>query len=192
MGKSFLLNNMAFNIKEKYKNHWIILVNLNQYSAFLNKHPNSFFKDQSSVISFLGREVLKIENDSEFKLLSDALLRTGKCQVLFDGIDEIAPLYTEKVIDMLKTCMKMNIRRIFISTRKEFEEKLQDLTQKIHYCLTKFDESDQKTYLINYWRAKIEDLEGGRSPDQVNFNIILLWDIVGNFDRGVRFWHHFL
>jgi hypothetical protein len=152
MGKSFLLNNMAFKIKEQYKDHWIVLVNLNQHSKYF-KSCNIAFNNDEAVISFLGNEVLKLKNDSEVKIFSHACNVSGKVQVLLDGVDEIAPHYTDAVTDMLKRLMKMNIARIIISTRIELENSLENLTEKIHHCLSKFSENDQKTYLLNFWKT---------------------------------------
>ena len=70
--------------------------------------------------------------------------------ILFDGLDEISPLYKEVVLDIVDDLKLMNAK-IVITTRPHLKEELESHYGVISYQMTKFDYENQKNYLMKYW-----------------------------------------
>ncbi|PSN51182.1 hypothetical protein C0J52_06044 [Blattella germanica] len=107
MGKSEELKSLATKLKVLDESTWVVRVALNDCTEDLSK-------DQIDV-----RELLhKAANISEFaKELFDYQLETGgNIIVLFDGLDEINPDYTEKVNSMIEY-LTQKVRKIWLTSR---------------------------------------------------------------------------
>jgi hypothetical protein len=79
--------------------------------------------------------------------------------VLIDGVDEVSPLYTKLVVQILRLLIKTNIKKIWVTSRnsmKGFPEK----EFKCHsYSLVPFTETDQKCFLVKFWKEEFPDVK---------------------------------
>jgi hypothetical protein len=155
-GKSSFFNNMAENLKEIYPSHFICNIALNSFTESFENEVYNNFADIDSVISFLMLDVLQLENDFQKKIFREACLKTGKVQVLLDGLDEIAPYYEALGFNLLHTLSKMNLHRFYVSTRPELGRKLENEFKQLRYELMSFSETDQKSYLVKFWLKNSE------------------------------------
>jgi hypothetical protein len=151
MGKTYLLNHLAESFKEKYQDHWIINVTLNEHTNYFNENK---ITDDESVIRFLTT-VLKISpNDLEIDIFRESILRSGKVVIIIDGFDEIASDYGQLVLKLLETILTLPVKKVIISTRPEMEDTLENKFNQFGLSLLPFQENEQRDLLTKYWNKK--------------------------------------
>jgi hypothetical protein len=103
MGKSTVLTHLSKRITEKFPAHWLVRVDLNNYTDLLEVEKGSKM-DKGWVLDFISKKVLKLESDLENELFKKSFEgnETSKLVVMLDGFDEISPHYQETVIDTLQ------------------------------------------------------------------------------------------
>jgi ankyrin repeat protein len=76
--------------------------------------------------------------------------------VLFDGFDEISPMYKEIVIDLLQALKNSAVKQLWVTTRPHMRVTLEDKLQQFSYTLEPFSEENQIAFLTKFWQQKIE------------------------------------
>jgi hypothetical protein len=76
-----------------------------------------------------------------------------------DGLDEIAPNYTDPVLQLMKTLQNLPIKKVIISTRPELGEKLESKFNKERFNLLPFTRKEQEIFLVNCWKNTSETTE---------------------------------
>jgi ankyrin repeat protein len=164
MGKTTLLTHLAAGTKELDPSMWIVRVDLNDHTNFLNKIKIGKTElEIESVAKFLREEVLLlgkgVASKLEEHLFEDSLKRRGNVIIIFDGYDEISPSYAEIVSIMLKKLQKVNAGKLYVTSRPVGREILEGDLSTVAFTLQPFREPDQRTFLQHVWKNRIPDID---------------------------------
>jgi len=80
---------------------------------------------------------------------------------MFDGFDEISPTYKNIVINLLQA-LKNYIKQLWITTRPNMREELEDNLEQFSYNLEPFSRQDQINFLTKYWMYKLNIPDSAR------------------------------
>jgi hypothetical protein len=150
MGKTSLLNHLAEEMKELYPEHWIINIALNDHSKYF---ADNFFQNSESIADFLLKDFLKLGDPFAEQLFRESLLNEGNVQIILDGLDEIAPNYTEPVMNLIGNLIKLPIEKVIVSTRPELGDRLEREFQRVRCEILPFTRAEQETFLITFWKG---------------------------------------
>ncbi len=70
-----------------------------------------------------------------------------------DGLDEIAPNYTEPVMNLMRNLIKLPIKKVIVSTRPELGDRLEREFQKVRCEILPFTRDEQETFLVTFWKG---------------------------------------
>jgi hypothetical protein len=156
MGKTSLLNHLAENIKNSYTDHWIINIALNNHTKYFEQNLSPTPK---SIADFILQDFLKLESSFAELLFRESFLKIGNVQIILDGLDEIAPIYTDAVMNLMKTLQSLRIRKIIISTRPELGDRLETEFNKKRFEILPFTRKEQETFLMSSWKGNSKNSE---------------------------------
>jgi hypothetical protein len=160
MGKSSLFCKLAEDLKKTRQDYWIYKFDLNDHSEALDELTKIQMRSPAEAVQFIGEKILKLKSDFEKNHFNGSCTGTGKVILLFDGVDEIFSSYGEEVVELMKLLAQTKIKKIFISTRPECCERLENEFLQIKHSLQPFSESDQKKYFLDSLKKgeKFKDL----------------------------------
>ncbi|CAA3033361.1 Hypothetical predicted protein, partial [Olea europaea subsp. europaea] len=95
----------------------------------------------------------------EKSLFKEALLHDGNVQIILDGMDEIAPNYTNAVLNLMKSINLLPVKKIFVSTRPELGGILEKEFNKEKFQIHPFSREEQETLLVNVWKQSCGNVE---------------------------------
>lgn len=171
-GKSALLTSLAIKIKNQTViPPWIVRIDLNKY-IMVNSQPslnninfdaNTTANCLRSAISFVSSIAVPNEKNLFERKLFEVGMQHHKTDdsqtevyprlvILFDGFDEINPVFNTKTTNMIKALLKTHIAQIFISTRNSEKTHLENEFSSPSFTLGALSESDQITFLARFWR----------------------------------------
>jgi hypothetical protein len=78
--------------------------------------------------------------------------------VLIDGVDEVSPLYTEQVVQILRLLIQTKTKKIWVTSRSSKKGFPEQEFQCNSYSLVPFTETDQKCFLVKFWKEKFPDV----------------------------------
>jgi hypothetical protein len=149
MGKSYFLNKVAQRLKQKYQSDWVLFLKLNDLTDKLSKV--SFDKaDSEEWIKFFSKSIMGYTEDSFESVVFKQSFLHEKCHVVVDGFDEICPDYKEKVMDFIKALLNTNLKSLYVSTRPQMKEYLENCLNVFAFEFKPFDEEDQIKFLTQY------------------------------------------
>jgi hypothetical protein len=148
-GKSTMLTSLSNILKKKRTESWIIRIDLKEKTKQFDKIQK--FGDLKQSIEFLTK-MLKSDLPLAEKLFKQALesdkySKFVKIVLFFDGFDEICPDYEQVVISLFKNLKKTNAK-MFITTRNNLKDKLEDELESLAYELVPFTEDEQSELLV--------------------------------------------
>jgi hypothetical protein len=158
MGKSTVLNQLAQKLKKKIENHWVVKVDLNDFTSEFDEVKSEELKSPKEAIEFLGNKILKLSSAFEKELFRQSCMETGNVILLFDGYDEVASYYKDEVTQLIKSLLETSIGKVFIASRPEWAEYLETTFLQIKYSLMPFEKEDQEKYLLSFMMQKIENV----------------------------------
>jgi len=165
MGKSTLLTHLAKRIKQKFPAHWLVRIDLNDYTEHLKAQKGKNM-DKETLLEFLSKKVLKLESHLEKGLFKNSFEENAvnKVVVMVDGFDEISPIYKETVIDMLQVLKQISLEQLWVTTRPHLREELEDNLQQLSYTLQPFSDVEQVEFLRKFWlqNSNIENMDENR------------------------------
>lgn len=180
MGKSTLLTSMARRIKglddpekSRINNSWIVRINLNEYTNekwSLNLNRINFEEHETEVaIDFVTKMAIPHEvtdtNDTitQRKLFKLSLLnynyiddkfklKKPKIIIMFDGFDEISPIYRQHITSLIKVLKYSEVAQIWITTRPHEKDYLEQELGTPAYILNQLSRSDRIDFLSRFWK----------------------------------------
>jgi hypothetical protein len=155
MGKSTVLNQLAQKLKKKYANHWVIKVDLNDYTNELDEVSSDELKTCKEAIEFLSNKILKLSSVFEKDLFRHSCETDGEVVLLFDGFDEVASFYQEQVTHLIRSLLKTSVGKIFIASRPECAVYLEKEFLQIRHSLQPFSKENQESYLFKFMKEKV-------------------------------------
>jgi len=152
MGKTTVLTYLSKRIKEDNPAHWLVRINLNDYTEVLMEMQRGKM-DKGWVLEFVSKEVLKLESHLEKELFKKSFEgnEISKVVIMVDGFDEISPKYKQTVIDMLQVLKHTSLEQLWVTTRPHLKEELEDSLQQLSYTLQPFSEVEQVEFLKKFW-----------------------------------------
>jgi predicted NACHT family NTPase len=161
LGKSTLLTHLAQQTRETHPYMWVVRVNINNYTRILNELQKNGC-DEKGVIKLLTKAAQIKKSDGIVlaeQLFNYTYNSTGNMAVLIDGVDEVSPRYTEKVIQVLKILSKTKMKRIWVASRNSVRDRLEAELQCQSYSLVPFSEENQKNFLVKFWKETCPEIE---------------------------------
>lgn len=152
MGKSTVLTKLATIVKKKNPHHWMIRIDLNDYTTILR----NLLMDHRETISTM--ELLNCRKETELTnhLEKFVFYMNKKVVLMLDGVDEINPDYTRLIISLLTQCKQApNFDKIFITTRPHLIRELKDIFKAEPFVLQPIMEKHQVDFLANYWISSL-------------------------------------
>jgi hypothetical protein len=161
MGKSTILTHLSQQIKVKSPDVWLTRIDLNNHTDKLKiQKEKRGFKTQeiNTAVAFLAHDLLQLETPFEqdlFKHYCQNIQHIGRLIIMFDGFDEISPDYKETVIDLMQSLRKSQIEQLWVTTRPNMRNDLEDGLQQFAYVLKPFSQNDQKQFLTKFWAQRL-------------------------------------
>ncbi|XP_076260547.1 uncharacterized protein LOC143196606 isoform X1 [Rhynchophorus ferrugineus] len=176
-GKSCLLVSLAGNLKAKDRLLWVVKVNLNDH-AFDPKSPLSkdikykslkdvdFEKGETNkAVKFLMEMVFpEAEKRDKSGFQRDFFIHSlcyedDKClypqvAILFDGFDEISPIYREQTLRLLRALNTSRAACVWVTSRLQEKHILEKELGSVAYHLNPFTKEQQKQYMKKVWKSK--------------------------------------
>ncbi len=159
MGKSTLLNYFARKLKKSHPNHWVMKVDLNDFTGDLNEAVVEDLKTSQKAIKFLTAKIMKLKSQFETDLFRQSCKSTGNVVLLFDGFDEVGNYYKDQVTQLIKSLLKTKIEKIFIASRPEWSDYLERKFSQIKHALQPFGKEDQEHFLYNFLKERLENVD---------------------------------
>lgn len=178
-GKSTVLTSMARQIAnlteevdETYQ-VWVVRINLNDYATD-KIHPNSlhnvtFESDNiQQAIDFVLKMMVFGNPDHDANIsLQQKMFEIGlqshdthglhsKIVILFDGFDEISPIFKDKTTILLHALKRSNVFKLWITTRNNEKPHLEKELGSSSCILKALDKTMQKEFLNKFWKYRIK------------------------------------
>ncbi|GLH08513.1 Uncharacterized protein GBIM_13733, partial [Gryllus bimaculatus] len=153
LGKSTLVSSVAKKLKERDRTTWVVRVNLNAYSSFLDKEPIT----EKRAIDLLLNAALQAAapNPFEEKFFRHCVTESGKVTVFVDGFDEVCFRHTDQALRLLDEIQRTKIQQLWVTSREFLKETLESKLTTFGFTLGGFDESSQRKFFKIFWEKKI-------------------------------------
>ncbi|XP_059608582.1 uncharacterized protein LOC132256274 [Phlebotomus argentipes] len=176
VGKSTTMLRIAQRTKQQKPCRFVQYIDLKTHSDILH-----FIKDKGIKISstdaweFTKINFLKINAESEKvhrieRLLVEAYLEEElpKIVIFLDGFDEISPLYSDQIIEIVEG-LKLKKIQMFISSQKHLIQTIDKLKFELNYILEPYNNVMQRQFLRLYWGNILNTMirRGELSEDEV-------------------------
>ncbi|KAJ9590273.1 hypothetical protein L9F63_027888, partial [Diploptera punctata] len=149
MGKTTLVDYLVCKTKEIHPQKIIFNINLNESIIELDALPqNMEFHD---ICKFL-LDVSEFENDFRH-LLQRKLENMSDVTIVLDGLDEISPVQSNKVIQMVKQLASKQVEKLWITTRCSSRNQLELSLSTLCYSLVPLSENEQKNLIMKFWKS---------------------------------------
>ncbi|KAG5669826.1 hypothetical protein PVAND_000119 [Polypedilum vanderplanki] len=154
-GKSTAINHLAVKLKEKWPNNWILYIDLkrhlNTYKKFSFKTKEKISKDlqlkeHKKIILDILIAILSPIEKLELKIFSK-LFNDGKVILLYDALDEIAPIYKDFFLNMIKNIKYFTNNQQLIATRPQYTEELKIIFDHKTYKLLPLDQVEIEKFI---------------------------------------------
>lgn len=151
MGKSVFLQYLTSELKKHFPDRWIQKIELQAYFEEFEQ-----FEEQSTgekklkdIQDFLVYLLLKLESSPISQTVFKNLLQSGKVILLLDGFDETGSTQKESVMTLIATFNKIfKGNRIYVSTRPEWADTLENRFFQFSYSFEPFSAEDQEQYIL--------------------------------------------
>ncbi|CAL8133008.1 unnamed protein product [Orchesella dallaii] len=147
MGKTSLLANIAHQIKVDDDRTFIRFIVLKEFVQALSKTKIN--------VESIVKTIAKQSSEFEFgRKLVEHALKTKPCVLLFDGFDEVLSNQISIAKQILQVAATLSQARIFVATRRHFQDELENNLEVIGYTIQPFEEPNQIGFLLRFWVMK--------------------------------------
>ncbi|GJQ79873.1 hypothetical protein Trydic_g18321 [Trypoxylus dichotomus] len=150
MGKSTILTYLSKEIKKNFPTYWIVVLNFDNYTKEFQTHETR----QMDAVEFLVEKLLKLSSSFE-KVLFKRLLSIGMVILMFDGFDEISPVYEKLATNLLIQLSDTSVEQLWVTTRPHLQWDLQQRLKQLSYSLEPFSIEKQIDFLVRFWKATL-------------------------------------
>ncbi|XP_055703478.1 uncharacterized protein LOC129801980 [Phlebotomus papatasi] len=177
VGKSSAMLNIAAKIKKTHPEFFVKFIDLKVHSKVFKKTIKAIQKKKiqeeqygdnmiEDAWNFVMQHLLEFNQQTKKsklekmeEMLIDGYLREypPKIVIFLDGFDEISPLYSNLVIDIVKGLQKINIQ-MFVSTQTHLIHLIEELEFDKIYTLEPYDKNMQRKFLRDYWGHYLESM----------------------------------
>jgi hypothetical protein len=175
-GKSSTFRNFALKLKEENPQNWIQFVDLKKHFEAYKKGSETDLKKSEEVLNFLTSNLLNL-NKFESEIFRE-LYGSNRVTFLWDGIDEISPLYKDFMLKLTSTIKSSSKNFQFISTRPQFSKDFREKLKVKAHKLIPLGKSSRFEFLIkeiavNFNKSSEEFWEKVLKVSQGNFDNFL-------------------
>jgi hypothetical protein len=148
-GKSTTIAHLGMKLKEQLSDRWICCIDLKRHLHVYDKFKQTF--DSSNARDIL-MEMLSPADGIECAVFSH-LFETGKMVLLLDGVDEIAPKFTDLFLGLVTSIKALTMNQQWIATRPQFTEELKvKLNLETAYKLVPFNSFQAETFIKQFFK----------------------------------------
>ncbi|KAG5667224.1 hypothetical protein PVAND_015215 [Polypedilum vanderplanki] len=151
-GKSTTMKNLKMKIKERFPQNLVEFVDLKRHLRVYEHYKNDDLNEKESIINVLV-EILSFNKRFEIEIFKNLFL-SDRIILLFDGVDEIAPIYTKFFFKLIKSIKNLTKNQQWISTRPQHTQELKEIFKQKIYKFLPFDENQAKEFVNEYLKSK--------------------------------------
>jgi hypothetical protein len=164
-GKTTTFKHISWNLKQIFPSAWIFNVDLKDHLDIYQTMKNeNLFKLEDFLVKLLKLNVFDA-------FLLGNYLRINKMILMWDGVDEISPIYKDFIMNVMLHVRKLGNIQQWISTRTELRHDLESRLDCIAYQLSNFESADflQKylSYVYDKNQTKKEDNDAKNSMKDI-------------------------
>jgi hypothetical protein len=119
-GKTVTFRNLTLKLKQENRQNWIQFVDLKKHFEAYKKGVKIDLNELEELQKFITKELLNL-NQIESEIFKEQFA-SDRVTFLWDGIDEVAPLYKDFMLDLTSTIQSSSNNFQFISTRPQFSK----------------------------------------------------------------------
>ena len=156
LGKSTVLTHLSKQIKQKFPAKWVVRIDLNDHTDELKALEQEQI-DKEKAIEFVSEKLLKLKPGLEIELFKLCCEQKEKVKIviMLDSFDEISLSYKESVIDLLQALRQTAVEQLWVTTRLQLRNELENNLQQLSYTLEPFfSEQIQVEFLTRFWNVK--------------------------------------
>jgi hypothetical protein len=188
MGKSTVLTHLSKKIKQKFPAKWVVRIDLNDHTDLLQT-LNQKQINKEKAIGFVLAKLLKLKRGLDLELFKQCCEQEQKVRIviMLDGFDEISPFYKETVLGLLQTLRQTAVEQLWVTTRPNLRNELEDELQQLSYTLEPFSEEDQIEYLTKFWSLKewVADLDSKKEEENNKKVEIFAEELVNKLSQSI-------
>ncbi|KAJ8871765.1 hypothetical protein PR048_028105 [Dryococelus australis] len=161
MGKTTVVTNLALEMKRKFPFSWVFRIDLNSYNHELETELNKKEKSLRGVdldlgLNFLLDKMLKVQTQFEKNLIKESFKKGSNVIMIFDGFDEISPLYEKVVLNLIQSLKNSTVKKMFITCRPYVAELLEEKFSVISFGIEPFSHDTKKQFLLKFWTKRFD------------------------------------
>jgi hypothetical protein len=107
-------------------------------------------KGSADIARIIGRDMLKFD-DFELEIFVEQF-ESGRVILLMDGVDEIAPTFTELFVKLMKSIQKLSNNQLWIATRTHMQETLLNSLNFSIFKLLELDEPKIREFFTTVYK----------------------------------------
>jgi len=144
-GKSTTFTNISQKLKSRgYEDSWISYIDLKRHLDVYKKYGNDDWNMERIVKILLV--ILDVKELLEVQIFIN-LFKNGKVVLLWDGVDEISPIFKDFIINLMVKIRQLSTNKQWISTRPHCTDTLEMIFQRYAYKFMEYD-GDSKILFI--------------------------------------------
>lgn len=140
-GKTTTFEFLSQKLKESHKNFWVSLIKLRNFKDIFSKFVDENVNIHNIIEIFC--EILNFKTDFEEEIFKN-LFFNNKVILLFDGLDEICPKFTDFFFKILKSLKTETQNQIFVSSRHQHMAQLLEIFEISAAEIKPFEDKDRK------------------------------------------------
>ncbi|CAG9811805.1 unnamed protein product [Chironomus riparius] len=144
-GKSTTFRRAAWKLKRTLPLHWISYVDLKEHvEALIEVNLNN--TNASAIIDFLIDYIMQLKSEVDREIFNQKFLADNVI-ILWDGVDEISPICTEKILGLIDKISKLTNNSQWISTRVHLESIIAKRFNVYPYGLYYYNEAEKLNFI---------------------------------------------
>jgi hypothetical protein len=159
-GKSETFRNFALKLKEKFPQNWIQFVDFKKHFKAFKSGVKFNLTQPEELLNFLALNLLNL-NKLESEIFRE-LFNSNRVIFLWDGIDEISPLYKDFMLDLTSTINNSSKKIQFISTRPQFSKDFSEKLKVRAYNLIPMGNSSKLEFLVKFIASEKFHIDAGK------------------------------
>lgn len=148
-GKTFTFEQIAIRLKREHPTKWVSYIDLKDFTRFYNASGFVGNVDQ------LLENILNLGTENEFEMeIFKAQFRSGQVILLWNGFDEISPIFSEFIENVMLNIYNNSTNIQFVCTRPLYADQLEDLFNVSSHGLLPFTVREQKEFIEKYFHSE--------------------------------------
>jgi len=169
-GKTTIFKDCTKKLKEFHKNSWVSFINLRKHGQIFEQYMKKIDTLALGDVSQILMQIVNLKLGLEVSIFKK-LFQHGKMILLFDGVDEISPIYTELLMKIFTLLCQMERKiEIWISTRLHYAQKLSETLNTPYHKFTQYKPSEINEFIneILKFNGIIDKKEQKENLSQIN------------------------